>query len=46
VTFGDKNTFSETSIAAPALAVFDGDLAVAWTGTNSAHNLNVGYLPA
>ena len=42
---GRGEEIAETSIAGPALTGFGGLLAVAWTGTDSAHHLNLGYLP-
>ena len=48
VTFGNKVTLPETSIAGPALASFGGDLDIAWTGTDGTNRLNVaslGYPP-
>jgi hypothetical protein len=41
VTFGNKVTLSETSVAAPGLAWRDGDLYLAWAGTDGNHSLNV-----
>jgi len=37
----NKVTLKETSIARPALAVHEGRLFLAWTGTDAAHHLNI-----
>jgi hypothetical protein len=44
ITFENKQTLVETSIAGPALGVFGGvhdRFVLAWTGTDDAHHLNV-----
>ena len=42
---GRGEEIAEASIAGPALTGFGGSLAIAWTGTDLFHHLNVGYLP-
>ncbi|MCT7979829.1 hypothetical protein, partial [Laspinema olomoucense] len=41
VNFENKITLPETSFTAPALAVFDNRLYLAWTGTDESHSLNL-----
>jgi len=41
VNFGNKVTLGETSVAAPGLTWRDGDLYLAWAGTDSNHSLNL-----
>ena len=42
----DKQTYGDTSAAAPALAVFRDDIYVGWTGTDPTHHVNVARLSA
>jgi hypothetical protein len=39
-----KTTLPEISIAGPALTVFESVLAIAWTGTDPDHHLDVSYV--
>ena len=45
-SLADKQTYNDTSAAAPALAVFRGDVYLGWAGTDSGHHVNVARLSA
>jgi hypothetical protein len=45
-SLADKQTYDETSTAAPALAVFQGDVYLGWTGPDPGHQVNVARLSA
>jgi hypothetical protein len=45
-SLADKQTYADTSAAAPALAVFRGDVYVGWAGTDAGHHVNVARLSA
>ena len=45
-SLADKQTYNDTSTAAPALAVFRGDVYLGWAGTDSGHHVNVARLSA
>jgi len=40
-TTGASVTLGDSAVGQPALAVYNNQLYIAWTGTNAAHNLNV-----
>ena len=45
-SLADKQTYDDTSAAAPALAVFRDDVYIGWTGTDIQHHVNVARLSA